>query len=686
MSIFRRSARAHRHQSRRSLRPALESLEIRMVPTASHLGPVVRGALPLVVEQPTFRRDPIWDAGWAALRSGRSGVQAPSYGTSAPPGYTPQELRSAYGIENINFAGIAGNGSGQTIAIVDAYDDPSFVDSSTAGFNTSDLARFDQAFGLPNPPSFVKLNEYGGLSSLPGADPAGAGNAQGNWEVEEALDVEWAHAIAPGANIILIECNSDAGSDMYQGVITAASLPGVSVVSMSWGSGEFSGEQTFDGDFTTPNGHQGVTFVASTGDGGSPGDYPAYSPNVVAVGGTSLYLSNNGSYSGEAGWSGSGGGISAFETEPGYQGGVQNTGHRTIPDVSFDADPNTGVGVYDSYNNGSATPWEQVGGTSLAAPSWAGLIAIADQGRVAAGQATLNGASQTLPGLYSIPYSDFNDITGGSNGNFKAGGGYSEVTGLGSPKAALLVPDLAAAGLATKVVVTAQPSGNVTAGSSFGLSVLIENASGAVETSFDGSVTVSLVSNPGGSVMAGRLTVMAQRGVASLSGLTLNRAGTGYELLISAGGSASAATGVFNVTPAAASHLVVISEPPLRVGLNTPFALRVAVEDSFGNVETNYVGRVTVARAGGPGKSILGGTLTVIVDQGVATFSNLTLNQIGIGYSLKATSNTALDPAKTNIFSVIPRAQSSVKNEARFLHSAARLKSHGAERRLRWRS
>ena len=105
------------------------------------------------------------------------------------------------------------------------------------------------------------------------------------------------------------------------------------------------------------------------------------------------------------------------------------------------------------------------------------------------GEATLNGASQTFPAIYSIPYGDFNDVTGGSNGNFKAGGGYDEVTGLGSPKATLLVPDLAAAGLATKLVVTAQPSGNVTAGSSFGLSVLIENASGGVETSFDGSVT-----------------------------------------------------------------------------------------------------------------------------------------------------------------------------------------------------
>ena len=108
--------------------------------------------------------------------------------------------------------------------------------------------------------------------------------------MEEALDVEWAHAIAPGASIVLIECNSAGLQDLLDaGARTAASLPGVSVVSMSFGSSEFASEQSFDGDFTTPSGHQGVTFVASTGDSGSPGEYPACSPNVMAVGGTSLY-------------------------------------------------------------------------------------------------------------------------------------------------------------------------------------------------------------------------------------------------------------------------------------------------------------------------------------------------------------------------------------------------------------
>ena len=146
-----------------------------------------------------------------------------------------------------------------------------------------------------------------------------------------------------------------------------------------------------------------MTFVAASGDGGAPGIYPAYSPNVVAAGGTTLTLASDGTYESEIGWSGSGGGISSYEPEPAYQDGVQSTGYRTIPDVSFDADRNTGVAVYDSYDNTGGGPWNEMGGTSLAAPSWAALIAIADQGRVAMGGTTLDGPSQTLPGPLLAP-------------------------------------------------------------------------------------------------------------------------------------------------------------------------------------------------------------------------------------------------------------------------------------------
>src|SRR5262249_28261147 len=198
-----------------------------------------------------------------------------------------------------------------------------------------------------------------------------------------------------------------------------------------------------DQGFQTPAGHQGMTFVASSGDAGAPGIYPAYSPNVLAVGGTALQLNADGSIQSETAWSGSGGGISADEPEPTYQDGVQSTGHRTTPDVAFDASSSTGVAVYDSYDNTGGGPWITMWGTSLAAPSWAALIAVADQGRVAAGGTTLDGPSQTLPALYSLTSADFHDITSGGNGTYNAGPGYDEVTGLGSPVANLLAPDLA---------------------------------------------------------------------------------------------------------------------------------------------------------------------------------------------------------------------------------------------------
>jgi subtilase family serine protease len=378
---------------------------------------------------------------------------------SAAGGFTPQQIQTAYGINQL-YSSI-GNGAGQTIALIDAYDDPAFVDSGSPSFDTSDLHQFDVAFGLPDPPSFLKLNQTGG-TTLPGTDPAGPPN---DWEGEEALDVEWAHAIAPGANIILFEANSDSPSDLQAAVATAAAYPGVSVVSMSFGSPEMSTDPSLNSLYTTPAGHQGVTFLASSGDTGSyvPGtttvavNSPAASPNVLAVGGTHLVLNADNSYNSETAWGsgtssgsatsdgGSGGGISLYEPEPAYQSLVQHTGFRTVPDVAFDADPETGVDVYDSYDNGAATPWNVIGGTSLASPSWGGLIAIADEGIVAAGGDTLDGATQTLPRLYTLYQtkpSDFHDITSGSNGAYSAGPGYDEVTGLGSPVANQLIPDL----------------------------------------------------------------------------------------------------------------------------------------------------------------------------------------------------------------------------------------------------
>ncbi|HEY1922344.1 MAG TPA: S8 family serine peptidase, partial [Tepidisphaeraceae bacterium] len=199
-------------------------------------------------------------------------------------------------------------------------------------------------------------------------------------------------------------------------------------------------ETSEDSTFTTPAGHQGVTFFGSTGDDGAPaGGYPALSPNVVAVGGTTLSISTDGTYLGESAWSGGGGGTSIQEAQPGYQSAsINNTGLRGTPDVSLDADPESGVYVLDSFDGG----YTQIGGTSLSTPMWAALIAIVNQGRALKGQSSLDGPSQTLPMLYGLPSTDFHDVLTGNDG-YPAAPGYDLATGLGSPNVGLLVPALA---------------------------------------------------------------------------------------------------------------------------------------------------------------------------------------------------------------------------------------------------
>jgi subtilase family serine protease len=185
--------------------------------------------------------------------------------------------------------------------------------------------------------------------------------------------------------------------------------------------------------------------VAASGDNGAGTLYPSASPNVLTVGGTTLNLTTSGTIISESGWSGSGGGYSSVEGEPSYQSsaGISDpSGKRGVPDVAYDADPNTGYYVYDSNYYGLGGLWA-VGGTSAGAPQWAALVAIADQGRRLAGNVSLDGASQTLPALYQHP-ADFHDITSGSNGAYSAHSGWDPVTGLGSPIANKLIPDLAA--------------------------------------------------------------------------------------------------------------------------------------------------------------------------------------------------------------------------------------------------
>jgi len=354
----------------------------------------------------------------------RNGGGAEPFAGSGPPSsaLTPAQIRHIYSLDQISNLG-----QGQTIAIVDAYDDPNIF---------SDADTFDSQFMTTLNGSTSYYSAYGASSTwLTKAYPSGtvpSGNS--GWGVEISIDVEWMHAIAPQARIILVEAASADMSDLFNADVFAAQQ-GATVISNSWGGPEFSGETSYDSDFSASH----VTFVFSAGDSGDQ-SYPAESPNVVAVGGTSLYYDANYNWSSEVGWSSGGGGVSAYEAKPSYQSGLSYS-NRANPDVAYDADPYTGFAVYDSYGNSG---WGQYGGTSVGAPQWSALIALANQGRAAAGEAPLDGATQTLPAIYAMTTGttgtqDLNDITSGSNGVGSAGPGYDLVTGQGTPRRSDLV-------------------------------------------------------------------------------------------------------------------------------------------------------------------------------------------------------------------------------------------------------
>ncbi len=363
-------------------------------------------------------------------------------------GYTPQQLQTAYGLSSLIGSSTSGynaksDGTGETIAIVDAYDDPNIQ---------KDLAAFDSKYNLPAA-SLTVVNQAGAAitsstttqQGRPAADPTGG------WEVEESLDVEWAHAIAPGAKIVLVEANSSRLNDLLSSVDTAVSQ-GANVVSMSWGGSEFAGETSYDSHFTA----KGVTFVASAGDNSAYAgpEWPASSPNVLAVGGSTLKLTSTNTISSESAWSasyswyygleGGGGGVSSYESEPSFQtSNIGNYGGRSTPDVSWDANPSTGVSIYDSYRESG---WGYVGGSSAGAPAWAGIVALADQQN--GSSLSTSQVETTLYGVYhsnpsSATYqSAFHDIKSGSNG-YSAGAGYDPATGLGSPNVGNIVHLLA---------------------------------------------------------------------------------------------------------------------------------------------------------------------------------------------------------------------------------------------------
>ncbi len=313
--------------------------------------------------------------------------------STSPTGLSPANVKSAY-----NFSTSATAGTGKTVAIVDAYDDPNIE---------SDLNVFSQKFGLPACTTangcFKKVNQTGG-TKYP--------RANSGWALEIALDVEWAHAIAPGAKILLVEASSNSFANLLAAEDYAKAH--AQYVSNSWGGSEFSGENSYDSHFV----QSGVSFFVSSGDAGLPAEYPSASPNVISVGGTRLTFSNN-TLTSETGWSSSGGGCSVYESKNSSQstGSVNCGGKRATPDVSLVADPASGVSVYDSVKYNGQAGWFTVGGTSASSPMWAARSAV-------------SGAVVNASYVYgnSITY---RDITSGNNGA-SCLSGYDLVTGRGS--------------------------------------------------------------------------------------------------------------------------------------------------------------------------------------------------------------------------------------------------------------
>jgi subtilase family serine protease len=318
---------------------------------------------------------------------------------TGPDPLTPSQIIGAYNLYSTT------GGAGTTVAVVDAYDDPTIA---------SDLATFSSYFGLPT----AYFVEHKMSSSI---------SVDSGWAMEISLDVEWAHAIAPNATILLVEATSNSLADLLSAVSYAAGYTGVKAVSMSWGGSEFSTETSYDSYFSA----SGITFFASSGDNGAGVIWPSSSPNVVGVGGTTLNLNSNGAVISEMAWSGSGGGVSAYEAMPTYQKsyGLTYT-MRAVPDVSYDADPNTGVYVYDSTPYEGLSGWWDVGGTSAGAPQWAAIQALG---------LSANNVNFYQDAASSSYASYFRDITSGSNG-YPAGPGYDLVTGLGSPVTTSFTP------------------------------------------------------------------------------------------------------------------------------------------------------------------------------------------------------------------------------------------------------
>jgi subtilase family serine protease len=591
-----------------------------------------------------------------------------------PISLSPAMMNQLLGINQIfyDFNGTVeqADGQGQTIAIIDAYGSPTII---------NDVDTFDAHWGLSNADGegnyFLTVQALGptpNTISEPLAD-------QESWSGETSLDVEWAHAIAPDAHIELIEAPSDSLLDLLDANVFGAALPGVSVVSNSWGgaSSALDEPDRYDGFLTTPAGHQGETFFFSTGDN-STLEYPSASIEVVPVGGMTDNVDLSGNLITLGDWADSGGGEDDNYAPP-YHIGL----------VSMDADPLTGVWVYDSTSNpDTGLGWGVVGGTSLACPMWAAYMSTIDQGLVLEGQPTLT-TTQTvndiliagegspfyfdnlpvLPKLNAYPLwpttgpipdmalipDDGNTGFGQPNTEmltslFVTGqSGFSFLEAQLAPNATGIAPTNGVTTLGTDLprIRFVGNVSDVTAGQTIsGIVFDVDTDTNALNTTFTGNVTISLVS---GGTLSGTLTVAAVGGVATFSNVSIDKAGQNYVISATTTGVIPGESNPFNTNPTAASQMIVTAEPTSIWQYTTTTPVAVTLEDPFGNIAINDDSAVVLGVAAGPG-TFSGSASSPVID-GVATFTGLGFVVPG-AYQLTATDGS-LPAVTTSAFEVV---------------------------------
>jgi hypothetical protein len=471
-------------------------------------------------------------------------------------GYGPSQLQSAYNLTSVS----AANGTGRTIAVVDAFDDPTAA---------ADLATYRSSAGLPAVPSFQKLNQNGATSPLPAEAPA-----SDDWTLEESLDLDMASAICPLCNIVLVEATNDSGTGLDVAENAAASVAGY--ISNSWGGNETASDTTLDSsDFN----HPGDVITASAGDSDFGVIYPATSPNVVSVGGTRLSTATNARgwtesvWNTQAGTEGTGSGCSTIEPQPSWQAALGLTGcsRRIDNDVAADADPATGLAVYDTSNGNGG--WNEVGGTSASSPMLAAMYALA-------------GSAGTTPAndIYTHT-SNFFDVTTGNDGSCSpaflctAETGYDGPTGIGTPNG---ITGLVSGAAGNSVTVTNPGNQTGAVGTAVSLQIHASDSATGQTLTYSATGLPAGLSISSSGLISGTPTTAATSSVAVTATDTTKASGSAsftWTITAAGGGGGTCST-----------HTQLLGNPGFETGSAAPWTSTAGVINENGAGETSHAG------------------------------------------------------------------------------------------------